>query len=95
MLYRKADWSYRREHVAEKGLTVEQADEALEDPERLVIDPDPRSVTGDSLRIIGYLHTAQQVLTVVVVIRDGRVYGATTWRANRHELRLYRGTERT
>jgi uncharacterized DUF497 family protein len=93
--YWKVDWSHRREHVAEKGLTVEQANEALEDPERLVIDPDPRSVTGHSLRIIGYSRTAQQLLTVVVVIRDGQVYGGTAWRANRHELRLYRGRERT
>jgi uncharacterized DUF497 family protein len=92
--YWKVDWSHRREHVAEKGLTVEQANEALEDPERLVIDPDPRSVTGDSVRIIGYSSTAQEVLTVVVVIHDGQVYGATAWRANKHELRLYRGGER-
>jgi uncharacterized DUF497 family protein len=92
--YQKADWSHRREHVADKGLTVEQADEALDDPERLVIDPDPRSVTGDSIRIIGYSNTAQEVLTVVVVIHDGQVCGATAWRANKHELRLYRGGER-
>jgi uncharacterized DUF497 family protein len=92
--YWTVGWSHRREHVAEKGLTVEQADEALEDPERLIIDPDPRSVTGDSVRIIGYSSTAQKVLTVVVVIPDGQVYGGTAWRANRHELRRYRGGER-
>jgi uncharacterized DUF497 family protein len=94
MPYWKVDWSHRREHVAEKGLTVDQANEALEDPERLVIGPDPRSVTGDSVRIIGYSSTAQEVLTVVVVIYDSHLYGATAWRANRHELRLYRGGER-
>ena len=90
----KVDWSHRREHVAEKGLTVEQANEALEDPEMLIIDPDPRSVTGESVRIIGYSSTAQEVLTVVVVIHDGQVYGATAWRANKYERRLYRGGER-
>jgi hypothetical protein len=37
--YWKVDWSHRREHVAEKGLTVEQANEALEDPEMLVLIP--------------------------------------------------------
>jgi uncharacterized DUF497 family protein len=83
--YWKVDWSHRREHVAKKGLTVEQANEALEDPEMLVIDPDPRSVTGESVR---------KVLTVVVVIHDGQVYGATAWRANKYERRLYRGGER-
>jgi hypothetical protein len=66
----------------------------LEDPERLVIDPDPRSVTGDSVRIFGYSSRAQEVLTVVVVIDHGQVYGGTAWRANKHELRLYRGGER-
>ena len=89
----EVDWSHRREHVAEKGRTVEQANEALEDPEMLVIDPDPRSVTGDSVRIIGYSSTAQEVLTVVVVVHDGQAYGATAWRANKHERRLYRGGE--
>ena len=83
VLHRKVDWSHRREHVAEKGLTVEQANEALADPERLVIDPDPKSVTGDSVRIIGYSSTAQEVLTVVVVIHDGQAYGGTAWRANK------------
>jgi len=39
MPYWKVDWSHRREHVAEKGLTVDQANEALEDPERLVLVP--------------------------------------------------------
>jgi hypothetical protein len=65
-----------------------------EDPEMVVIDPDPRSVTGESVRIIGYSSTAEEVLTVVVVIHDGQVYGATAWRANKHECRLYRGGER-
>jgi hypothetical protein len=94
MPYWKVDWSHRREHVAEKGLTVEQANEAPEDPEMLVIDPDPRSVTGESVRIIGYSSTAQEVLSVVVVIHDGQVYGATAWRANKYERRLYRGGAR-
>jgi uncharacterized DUF497 family protein len=94
MPYWKVDWSHRREHVAENGLTVEQANEALEDPEMLVIDPDPRSVTGESARIIGYSSTAQEVLTVVVVVHDGQVYGATAWRANKYERRLYRGGAR-
>jgi hypothetical protein len=57
MPYWKVDWSHRREHVAEKGLTVDQANEALEDPERLVIGPDPRSVTGDSVRIMLLEHS--------------------------------------
>jgi uncharacterized DUF497 family protein len=89
----EVDWSHRREHVEEKGLTTEQADEALDDPERVVIDPDPRSKSGESVRIIGYSYTAQAVLTVVVVYHDGQVYGGTAWKASKQELRLYRGEE--
>jgi hypothetical protein len=35
--YGTVDWSYRRQHVEDKGLTLEQVDQALDDPERLVI----------------------------------------------------------
>jgi uncharacterized DUF497 family protein len=87
------DWSHRREHVEDKGITTEQANEALDDSERVLIDPDPRSVTGESVRVIGYSEAAGAVLTVVVVVRDGQAYGATVWRANRRELRLYKRKE--
>jgi len=44
-------------------LTVEEAEEALADPNRLVFDPDPRrNPGGKGVRIIGYSHTAQAVL---------------------------------
>jgi uncharacterized DUF497 family protein len=89
-VYEKVDWSHRCEHVEEKGLTTEQANEALDDPERVVIDPDPRSRSGESIRIIGYSYTAQEVLAVVVVNHDGELYGGTAWKANEQELRLYR-----
>ena len=91
-MYEKVDWSHGREHVEAKGLTTEQADEALDDPERVVIDPDPKSRMGESVRIIGYSYTAQAVLTVVVVNHDGELYGGTAWKTdNKQELRLYRG----
>src|SRR6185437_17049947 len=89
--YGSVDWSYRREHVEDKGFTTDEADEALDDPEKLVINPDPRSVSGESVRVIGYSDAAEQVLTVVVVVHDGQAYGATVWRANSRELRLYYG----
>lgn len=92
VVYEKVDWSHGREHVEAKGLTTEQADEALDDPERVVIDPDPKSRMGESVRIIGYSYTAQAVLTVVVVNHDGELYGGTAWKTdNKQELRLYRG----
>jgi uncharacterized DUF497 family protein len=84
------DWSHRREHIEEKGLTTGQANEALRDPERVIIDPDPRSKTGKSVRIIGYSYTAEALLTVVVVTHDSQVYGGTAWRASKRELDIYR-----
>jgi hypothetical protein len=70
---------------------------ALDDPERPVIDPDPRSVTGESVRVIGYSDASQEVLTVVVVIHDGRVYDATARRASAREATSLsgRGAEMT
>jgi hypothetical protein len=71
--YGSVDWTYRRQHVEDKGLTLEQLGQALDDPERLVIAPDPRSVTGESVRIIGYSEAAEEVLTVVVDPRPAGV----------------------
>ena len=36
------DWSQRGEYVAKHGITVEQANEALADPDAVTIVPDPR-----------------------------------------------------
>jgi hypothetical protein len=77
--------------LRKRASPLEQVGQALDDPKRLVIDPDPRSVTGESVRVIGYSDAAEEVLTVVVVIHDGRVYGATAWRASARELLLYQG----
>ena len=90
-MYEHADWSYRREHIWEKHrLTVEEAEEALADPNRLVFDPDPRrNPGGKGVRIIGYSHTAQEILAVILVNDDGTIYGGTAHKANAKEIRLY------
>jgi hypothetical protein len=54
-----ADWSHRGDYIVEKhGVTPDEADEALGDPERIVIDPDYNSTSGRSVRIIGFSQTA-------------------------------------
>ena len=56
MAFEHVDWSKRDEYITEKhGTTPEQADEALADPMRVVIDPDPASKSGASVRIIGWV----------------------------------------
>ncbi|MGB5151958.1 MAG: hypothetical protein WBN99_18970 [Mycobacterium sp.] len=48
------DWSQRGEYVAKHGITVEQANEALADPDAVTIVPDPASITGRGVRTIGF-----------------------------------------
>jgi uncharacterized DUF497 family protein len=67
-VYETADWSHRRDYiVAKHGVTSVEADDALADPYRVVLEPDPASKSGRSVRIIGYSRSAQAVLTVIVV----------------------------
>ena len=79
----EADWRYSAEHISIKhGLTPIIANEALADPERLVIIPDPSSRSGESIRVIGYSPSASRLLTVIVVPADGKLWGASAWVAN-------------
>jgi hypothetical protein len=50
-----AAWTYRREHLARHGVTVEQAEEALLDPGCVVLDPDPAARPGRSWGAHGWL----------------------------------------
>ena len=46
----EVDWSFRAEYMRERhGIEVESANEALEDPDALRIDPDPASRSGRSV----------------------------------------------
>ena len=93
-MYETAEWSHRRDYiVAKHGVTSVEADDALADPARVVIDPDPASKSGRSARIIGYSHSAQAVLTVIVVDEVGTTWGSNAWRANAKDQGRYNGTE--
>ena len=65
--------------------------EAVNDPLRLVAEPDPKSAHGNSVRTTGYSHTGQMVITVVA-LRDpgGLQHGATAWKARGADRRRYR-----
>lgn len=60
---------------------------------RCGIQPDYKSRSGKSARIIGYSRSFGDVLTLIVVIHEGRVYGANGWRANSKDRRIYNGEE--
>jgi hypothetical protein len=69
------------------------ANEALADPNRLVIHPDPASRSGKGTRIVGWSRSAGFVVTVIVVTEDGVEYGVNGWRTDDRDLRLYQEQE--
>jgi hypothetical protein len=85
------DWSERSEYIwAKHQTTVDQANEALPDPDRVVLDPDPASRSGVSVRTIGYSPTRGELLTVLTVGEDGVVYGINAWESNPTDQCRYR-----
>jgi hypothetical protein len=73
-------------------VTVQEANEALADADALLFDPDPKSTSGVSARVIGYSPTAATILVVILVRREdkpGSWWGGNGWRANRADRRIY------
>jgi len=72
-------------------LTPTGPAEAVNDPQRLVDEPDPKSRHLNSVRTTGYSPTAQMVITVVA-LRDARgiQHGASAWKTRGATLRQYR-----
>lgn len=86
----RVDWTHGAAHMqANHGITPEVANEALGDPVRVVIDPDYNSRSGQSVRIIGFSATADEVITVIVVVDGGVEYGANGWAPNAKDRRMY------
>lgn len=90
----EVDWSHGAEHLwARHQLTVVEVTEALDDLDALLFDPDPKSTSGHSARVIGYSPAAAAVLVVILVHREDRPgawWGANGWRANSTDRRIYR-----
>ena len=78
---------------ASHGISVQVANDALADPDRVVIEPDYNSRTGRSVRIIGYSMLAQGIVTVIVLSDGGVDYGVNGWLANEKDQRIYREAE--
>ena len=79
-----ADWQHGEDHMRTRHqTTVQAANEALADPDALLFDPDPKSTSGQSARVIGFSPTAA-VLVVILVRREDRPgswRGANGWQA--------------
>lgn len=64
--------------------------EAVNDPDRLVDEPDPNSAHANSVRVVGYSTTAQMVISVVALRdRRGVLHGASAWKTRGAPLRQY------
>lgn len=88
------DWSKRAEHMRRKhGVQTAWANEAVNDALAVWLDPDPKSDSGISVRVIGYSPTARTVLVVILVpdedLRQADYWGASGWRADGADKRMY------
>lgn len=72
-------------------VTPAEAEEAIDDPDVLLRSPDPASRSGKSDRYVGWSVTRGEVLVVIVVHADGRLYGGNAWVAKEAHRRLYEG----
>ena len=75
---------------ASHQVTPEEAGEALADIDAVWFDPDPHSKSGRSVRVIGYSHSRNKILTVILVHReDGGYWGANGWESSSSGRRRY------
>jgi hypothetical protein len=85
------DSSERGDYIVTKHqVTPTQADEALNDPDRLVLDPDPASRSGVGVRTIGYCASRDELLSVITVEEGGVIFGVNAWPSNPRDQRKYR-----
>lgn len=68
-----------------------EAEEAINDENALLRSPDPASHSGKSDRYVGWSPTRGEVLVVIVVRHEGRLYGGNAWPANDAHRKLYEG----
>lgn len=74
-------------------MTPDEANEALSDPGRVVIDPDYNSTSGRTTRIIGFAQAVDDLVTVIVLEDQGVIYGVNAWRSNARDRQIYREGE--
>lgn len=84
------DWSKRGDYIAKPGVTPEQADEALNDANAVIFDPDYNTISGQQVRTVGYSPGARTVLSVITLVKDGLVWGVNAWKSNSRGRNYYR-----
>lgn len=86
-------WAHGAQHMwRSHGVSVEHAMEAIHDVDALLYDPDPKSKSAKSARLLGYSSSRNSVVVIILVRRDDRPgawWGATGWVANTADTNLY------
>lgn len=68
------------EHMLTRhGVSTTDTAEALADPSAIWADPDPTSVTGETARVVGWSHTRQQLITVILLHTEDGWAGVNGW----------------
>jgi uncharacterized DUF497 family protein len=72
-------------------VTVREANEALADVDAVWFDPDPKSQSSMSIRVIGYCPSRRELLTVILVREPGVdwLWGANGWPSNSADREMY------
>lgn len=71
------------------GVTPEEANSALDDPDVVTFEPDPSSISGKSIRIIGRAALSGRIVTIIVLDHDGTRHGVNGWPSNDLDRRRY------
>ena len=84
--------SYRR--LGDFDIEPEWATEAAFDENRKIAAPDPASKSGETIRVLGYSQSANQVLVVILMPKnlpelDGSWWGVNAWTGNSTAIRRY------
>ena len=84
-----ANWLYRSEYMNQRhGVSPLEANQALNDPWRVTLDPDPSSLSGAGVRTIGVTR-AWRLLTVITLVSGGTRWGVNGCDANPTDVRRY------
>lgn len=91
------DWSERGAYIFRKhGIRASIADEAVADEDAVWLDPDPRSTSGRSARVIGFSAGARQIVTVILLRQGARekYWGVNAWMSNARDRTIYQEMSR-
>ncbi|MDR2722979.1 MAG: hypothetical protein LBB54_04565 [Cellulomonadaceae bacterium] len=86
----KPDWTHGGQHMfSTHGVTVAEANEALDDVQRIEIIPDYNSRSGLTTRTIGHSATAGCLLSIITLTDNGTIYVVNGWKSNSRDRTIY------